>query len=82
MTLTFYPLYTKVMPTAMNAREVVRALRRHGCTSRAGRGSHEIWYCPCGAHQVSLPTGHRGISPGLVGKLIRTFECLAKGWLQ
>lgn len=52
------------------------------CTSRPGKASHETWLCPCGLHHVSLPTGHRDISAGLVGKLIKTFTCLPEGWLQ
>ena len=50
-------------------------MRRTGCTSRPGKGSHETWYCPCGEHHISLATGHREVSPGLIGKLIKTFTC-------
>jgi len=70
------------MPKPMKTREVVTALLAHGCLSRQGKGSHEVWTCPCGQHQVSLPTGHRVQSPGMVGKAIKSLTCLPKGWLQ
>lgn len=70
------------MPKAMKTRDVVGTMRRMGCTSRPGKGSHEMWICPCGDHRMPLATGHREVSPGLVGKLTKTFQCLPKGWLQ
>jgi len=66
----------------MKSRDVLRALVRAGCTSRPGKGSHEMWFCPCGQRHMSVPTGHQQISPGIVAKLIRTLDCLPEGWLQ
>lgn len=69
------------MAKAMKYRVVVKALRRHGCTSKPGKGDHEKWYCPCGRH-IAVVTRGGDISPGVVGDVIKKLECLPKGWLQ
>jgi hypothetical protein len=69
------------MPKEMRYREVRAALLAQGCTSRPGKGDHEVWYCPCGEHIAVVTTGGR-ISPGVVGDVIKKLACLAKGWLQ
>ena len=46
-------------------REIVKQLKKAGFTSRDGKGSHTTWTCPHGNYSVSLPNGHRTISPGV-----------------
>lgn len=46
-------------------REIVKQLTRAGFTERPGRGSHSNWYCAHDAYNVSVPTWHRTISPGV-----------------
>ncbi|KLO31567.1 hypothetical protein ABW16_01630 [Mycolicibacter heraklionensis] len=46
-------------------REIVKQLKKLGFTSRDGKGSHTKWICPHGKYDVSLPDGHRTISPGV-----------------
>ncbi|OMC10799.1 hypothetical protein A5735_16770 [Mycolicibacter heraklionensis] len=56
-------------------REIVKQLKKAGFTSRDGKGSHTMWTCPHGTYSVSLPDGHRTISPGIrrqVDTAIRT----------
>ena len=65
----------------MRYRDVRAALLAQGCTSRPGKGDHEIWYCPCGKHIAVVTTGVR-VSPGVVGDLIKKLTCLPRGWLQ
>lgn len=64
----------------MRYRDLRRALQAQGCTSRQGKGSHVVWYCPCGKHVVPVPT-HREVSPGVVRDIIAKLDCLPEGWL-
>lgn len=68
---------------SMRRREIERALLAAGCQPKrgSGRGSHEKWVCPCGAHAAIIPR-HVEISPGVVADTIRRLSCLRKGWLQ
>jgi predicted RNA binding protein YcfA (HicA-like mRNA interferase family) len=65
----------------MKYRDIAKQLRRQGCTSRPGKGDHEIWTCPCGKHQ-GVVTRPGEVSSGVVGDLIKKLECLPEGWLQ
>lgn len=69
------------MAKAMRYREVRKALLAQGCTSRPGKGDHEMWYCPCGKHMAVIVTA-RVVSPGVCADAIKKLECLPKGWLQ
>ncbi len=46
-------------------REIVKQLKKAGFASRDGKGSHTMWTCPHGAYSVSVPDGHRTITPGI-----------------
>ena len=46
-------------------REIVRQLKKAGFARRDGKGSYTMWTCPHGNYSVSLPDGHRTISPGV-----------------
>ncbi|PXW34145.1 UNVERIFIED_CONTAM: hypothetical protein DES50_102773 [Williamsia faeni] len=53
-------------------------LKSEGFTTRPGKGSHEMFACPSGAHKVSVPTGHKTISPAvhaMVVKAIAVCDC-------
>jgi hypothetical protein len=65
----------------MKYRDIAKAMKRHGCTSRTGKGDHEKWYCPCGKHMAVVVRPAEN-SPGVVADVIRKMECLPKGWLQ
>jgi hypothetical protein len=65
----------------MRYRDVRRALIDHGCTSRPGKGDHEVWYCPCGGHMAVVTTAG-AVSPGVVGDMIKKLTCLPTGWLK
>ncbi|MFN8100849.1 MAG: type II toxin-antitoxin system HicA family toxin [Mycobacterium sp.] len=48
-------------------RIILRELGRVGWTrKRSGKGSHSVWQCSTGRHQVTVPDGHRTIRPGVV----------------
>jgi hypothetical protein len=64
----------------MKLRDVVRALRKHGCTVLNNTGRHTKWGCPCGGHSANLPR-HRTVSPGVVADTIQRTACLPEGWL-
>ncbi len=66
----------------MNYRDVAKALKKHGCTSRPGKGGHEVWTCPCGQKHIAVVTKPGEISPGVIGDTIKKMACLPKGWLQ
>jgi len=69
------------MVKAEKYRQMTKRMRTLGCTSRQGKGDHEVWTCPCGKHRTSI-TRTREVSPGLVRQTIQRLECLPKGWLQ
>lgn len=51
------------------SREIVKQLTAAGFTKRDGKGSHTVWICAHDAHEISVPTGHRTISPGVCRKV-------------
>jgi hypothetical protein len=69
------------MVKAMRYRTLERELRKLGCTSRAGKGDHVVWYCPCGRH-TAVAVNTRLVSPGVVRDVIAKLACLPEGWLQ
>jgi hypothetical protein len=81
-TLTSRGARFSVVPKAMKLRQVIRALRRNGCSEEKGT-KHTKWVCPspCGKHSANIPR-HGEISPGVIGDTIERMECLPEGWLQ
>lgn len=69
-----------VVPKAMRLREVIRALRKQGCSEEKGT-RHSKWVCPCKEHSANIPR-HGEISPGVIGDTIKRMACLPEGWLQ
>lgn len=69
------------MVAGMKYRDIAKALVANGCTWRDGKGSHVMWYCPCGQHSVPVQV-HREVSNGVVHDVISKLKCLPKGWLQ
>lgn len=67
----------------MKRRDVVRKLRRAGCTpKKPDTGRHSTWTCPCAKeHKFPLPR-HNDISPGVLDDAIAKLPCLPKGWLR
>lgn len=49
-------------------RKVVKRLKDAGFIETDAKGSHTMWKHPSGA-TISVPTGHRTISPGVVRKV-------------
>lgn len=70
-----------MMVRSMKYRDVAKALTDAGCTSRPGKGDHEVWSCPCGQHRATI-TRPGDVSPGLVRQAMSRLSCLPKGWLQ
>lgn len=68
------------MVKAVTYREMVKAMRAHGYTSKPGKGDHEKWYCPCGSHMTPIART-REVSPGLVRQAVARLSCLPEGWL-
>ncbi|MBM3669593.1 MAG: type II toxin-antitoxin system HicA family toxin [Actinobacteria bacterium] len=60
---------------------IARALKHHGCTVRRRKGSHEIWYCACGAHMTVIVMGE-DVSPGVLRQAVARLVCLPPGWLR
>ncbi|MEV4125913.1 type II toxin-antitoxin system HicA family toxin [Nocardia sp. NPDC049707] len=56
-------------------RKVLKALKEAGWSPlRDGAGSHTIYGCPTSKHDVSVPDGHRTISPGVVRTINRAVD--------
>lgn len=55
-------------------RVLVKKLRKAGFTSRPGKGSHTEWICPSGRHHISVPDGHKTISPGVHRKVLKVMS--------
>jgi len=60
-------------------RKVIKQLHAAGFTRvRDAKGSHSKWACPTGKHAVTIPDGHKTISPGVlrnVNKVIASCDC-------
>jgi hypothetical protein len=65
----------------MRYRDLRKALLAYACTSRPGKGDHEMSYCPCGEHLAVVTTGGT-VSAGVVGDVIKKLSCLPKGGIQ
>jgi predicted RNA binding protein YcfA (HicA-like mRNA interferase family) len=67
----------------MTANEVIRILRRAGCSERQGKGSHIIFWSPT-RHCTTVVSNHRGDVPKGTLKAIEADmeHCLGKGWLK
>lgn len=68
------------MPKSMKYRDLVARLRAAGCTSRPGKGDHEVWSCCCEHRTVIVRD--TSVSTGLVVTAVRNLRCLPKGWWQ
>lgn len=55
-------------------RKMVKLLRQAGWTPARTVGSHTVWQSPDGKRSVSVPDGHRTISPGVARKIMRALE--------
>jgi predicted RNA binding protein YcfA (HicA-like mRNA interferase family) len=55
-------------------RTVVKRLTAAGWSALRTRGSHTQWACPTGAHQVTVPDGHRTLSPGVVRVITKAMD--------
>ncbi len=54
------------MVSEIATRVMVKTLRKAGWTPvRSGSGSHTVWACRTGRHQVTVPDGHTTISAGV-----------------
>lgn len=69
------------MVKEMEYRKLAKKLKALGCTSRSGKGDHEVWTCPCGKHSTTV-TRPGTVSPGLVRQAIQRLSCLPKGSIQ
>jgi predicted RNA binding protein YcfA (HicA-like mRNA interferase family) len=66
----------------MKRRDVVRALRRVGCSVAREGSEHTIWQCSCPeGHTVAVPR-HVEVSAGVVRSIQERIACQRKGWLQ
>lgn len=64
----------------MKYRQIAKALTDLGCTSRQGKGDHEVWTCHCGGHQTVL-TQTREISVGVLRSSAQRLACIKdKEW--
>jgi predicted RNA binding protein YcfA (HicA-like mRNA interferase family) len=64
------------MVSEQPTRVMVNRLARAGFTRLSGRGSgsHEVWKHLATLVSVSVPEGHRTISPGVVRKIDKAIE--------
>ncbi|MDH6676895.1 putative RNA binding protein YcfA (HicA-like mRNA interferase family) [Rhodococcus sp. LBL1] len=59
-------------------RLVLKQLRAAGFSPARTVGSHTMWVSSDGEVQVSVPDGHRTISPGVYRKVLQAIEEVAK----
>ncbi|MDF3280900.1 type II toxin-antitoxin system HicA family toxin [Gordonia sp. N1V] len=53
---------------------IIKRLKAAGFTPRKARGSHTMWISPSGNQQVSVPDGHRTVSPGVHRQVNKAIE--------
>lgn len=64
--------------------EIARALRSHGTRVIRDSGPHQVWQCPCGGHQTSLPR-HTEITTSTTNKIHKQMagcQHFGKDWLR
>lgn len=62
------------MVTEQPTRKMVKLLRKAGWRPARTEGSHTIWKSADGTRSVSVPDGHKTISPGVVRKIMKALE--------
>ena len=62
------------MVTEQPTRKVVRELKAAGFTPARTVGSHTTWVSSDGAVKVTVPDGHRRISPGVYRKILAAMK--------
>jgi predicted RNA binding protein YcfA (HicA-like mRNA interferase family) len=62
------------MVSEQPTRVMVKRLRKAGFTPSSTRGSHTKWIAPNGVDSVSIPDGHKTISPGVVRQIDKAIE--------
>lgn len=62
------------MVTEQPTRKVVKALRAAGFSSVRTVGSHSTWVSADGVVKVTVPDGHRTISPGVYRKILAAMK--------
>lgn len=62
------------MVSEQPTRKVVRMLKDAGWSPVRTVGSHTTWQSPDGKRSVSVPDGHRSISPGVYRKILKALE--------
>lgn len=66
------------MISEIPVRILLKRLRGAGRLPVRTVGSHTMWKCASGRHQIPVPDGHRSISPGVhgqVNKVMATCNC-------
>lgn len=59
------------MVTEMTTRKVVKLLVEAGWTRVRTAGSHSVWSSADGTRSVTVPDGHRVVSPGVVRQVVK-----------
>ncbi|MGW6658856.1 type II toxin-antitoxin system HicA family toxin [Rhodococcus sp. NPDC055024] len=55
-------------------RKVTKELKAAGFAPARTVGSHTMWITANGKHQVSVPDGHRTISPGVYRNILKAIK--------
>ena len=65
----------------MKQSDITSRLLQTGCrAATSASATHELWTCPCGAHQVPVPTQVQQLSPGVAAHIVHELACLPSGW--
>ena len=62
------------MVSAQATRKVVKMLRGAGWARERTVGSHTVWRSADGLRSVTVPDGHRTISPGVYRQILKAME--------
>ncbi|WP_448222797.1 type II toxin-antitoxin system HicA family toxin [Gordonia iterans] len=62
------------MIASQPTRTTVKRLKKAVFTRTDGKGSHATYRCPHGRVPVTVPDGHREISPGVLRKILKAIE--------
>jgi predicted RNA binding protein YcfA (HicA-like mRNA interferase family) len=69
------------MARTMNLGDLIRAMRKNGCSVAREGSRHTFWRCGCGQHATAVPR-HGPVAVGTVASIERSIGCLPKGWLK
>lgn len=60
----------------VKTKDFLKAMKQTGATMRPGRNGHDVWYCPCGQHTLTVAANHVTIATTVVKTTATRMPCI------